>query len=180
MRFERCTTSDLRLLCSIGKQTFIEAFEKASNPESFELYIAKAFEPDVILAEIKDPQCAFFMCYDDETNDVLGYIKLRWDRSDEFFGDAKALEIQRIYVLEKHWRKGYGKKMLDFIENWAKNTEELSNNIGLFEWVFLVVWCENEAAIRFYEREGYEKFARKDFNFGNEIHNDFVMRKNVY
>ena len=48
-------------------------------------------------------------------------------------------------------------------------------------WGFGVLgfWSENHGAIRFYEREGWEKFAQKDFQFGNEIHVDPVFKKRI-
>ena len=93
------------------------------------------------------------------------------DRSDEFFPNNKALELQRIYLLAPYWNKGYGTFFLDFCEQYGRERG--------FEWIWLVVWVENHSAIRFYERQGWEKFAQKDFQFGDEVHHDPVLKKKL-
>ncbi len=170
MTIKKCTQKDLTELIQIAKQSFIEAFEKVSNPDSFKTYVETAFQPEILRGELRDKQSVFYFLINDD-NETVGYAKMRWDRSDEFFPTDKAIELQRIYFLEKHWNKGYGKVLLEFCENYGRKNG--------FVWIWLVVWLENHGAIRFYEREGWEKFGRKSFQFGNEIHNDFVLRKRL-
>ena len=178
MTITRCTESHLATLLPVAKQSFIEAFEKDSDPENFQLYVAKAFTEAAMLEELRHAQSVFYSLNTQrsdghtEGGDMTGYVKMRWDRSEEFFPNGeRALELQRIYLLEKYWNQGLGKVLLDFSENYAREQG--------FEWIYLVVWLENHGAIRFYERNGWEKFARKQFQFGNEIHHDFVLRKRV-
>jgi diamine N-acetyltransferase len=173
MALIRCDETHLSTLLPVAKQSFIEAFEKDSNPENFKLYVAKAFTEEVMLEELQHPDSVFYALNTENTEGVemTGYVKLRWDRSEEFFPNEKAIELQRIYLLAQFWNKGYGKILLEFSENYAREHD--------FEWIYLVVWLENHGAIRFYERNGWEKFARKDFMFGEEVHHDWVLRKRM-
>jgi diamine N-acetyltransferase len=157
-----CDMSHLDELLVLAKQSFIDAFEKSSDPKNFKLY--------VVAEELAHSESAFFMLRNEEKENV-GYIKLRWDRGAEFFPNDKNVELQRIYVLEKYWYKGYGKVLLDCAERFASERD--------CKWIYLVVWFENDVAIRFYERHEWQQFATKDFKFGNEIHHDIVMRKNL-
>jgi diamine N-acetyltransferase len=170
MALIRCDETHLSTLLPVAKQSFIDAFEKDSNPENFKLYVAKAFTEEAMLEELQHPESVFY-ALNTEGGDMTGYVKLRWDRSEDFFPNEKAIELQRIYLLAQFWNKGYGKILLDFSENYAREHG--------FEWIYLVVWLENHAAIRFYERNGWEKFARKDFMFGEEVHHDWVLRKRL-
>ena len=170
MKIIRCNESHLEEYQYVARQSFIDAFEKVSEPESFKSYISTAFLPDILRGELMDDKIAIYFLQNDE-NETVGYVKLRWDRSEEFFPNESALELQRIYLLEQFWSKGYGKIILDFSEKYA-----FEHN---FTWIWLVVWSENHGAIRFYEREGWEKFAQKDFQFGNEIHVDPVFKKRI-
>lgn len=169
-RIIECNASHLDELLSLAKQTFIEAFEKVSDPDNFKLYVANTFTPSVLAEEFANSEARFFLIRTGEGENV-GYIKLRWDRGKEFFPYHRSIELQRIYVLEKFWHQGYGKELLWFAENYASRHD--------FHWIYLVVWFENTAAIEFYERHYWEKFATKDFQFGNEIHHDVVMKKNI-
>ena len=163
-----CNETHLDEYQFVARQSFIDAFEKASEPESFKLYVETAFLPDVLRGELLDEKIAIYFIKTRD-GDTAGYVKLRWDRSEEFFTNEKALELQRIYLLEKYWGKGLGKILLDYCEKYGLEHD--------FTWIWLVVWSENYGAIRFYEREGWAKFAFKDFQFGNEIHHDPVLRK---
>lgn len=43
--------------------------------------------------------------------------------------------------------------------------------------VWLGVWEKNLSAIQFYENTGFSRFSTHDFQFGNDVHTDFIMRK---
>ena len=166
-----CTLADAEDLLAVSFQTFEEAFKADNNPENYELYVKKAFTLEVIKEELAYDKNIFFFLMENGTRNIIGYLKLRWDRSEEFFPKAPALELQRIYIKKDCWNGGYGKMLLDFTETYARYNG--------FDWLWLIVWSENEKGVRFYEREGWEKFGRKDFSFGNEIHHDYAMRKKL-
>ena len=170
MKIVKCTENQLDELILVAKQSFIEAFEKNSDPDNFKVYVNKAFTREAVLEELQNAESVFYFLQTAEGENV-GYVKLRWDRSDEFFKTERALELQRIYLLETHWNKGFGKILLDFSETYA-----LENG---FEWIYLIVWHQNFGAIKFYERQGWAVFGSKDFQFGNEIHHDHALRKKL-
>ncbi len=151
----------------LSRQTFSDAFEAQTDPENYAIYVDNNLNEEVLRGELQSNTTQFFWARDAQ-GATVGYLKLRWDRSADFFGEIPALELQRIYLLGKYWNKSYGKILLEFAKNWAKQQQ--------FQWIWLIVWFKNEGAIRFYEREGWEIFGRKDFQFGNEIHHDYVFR----
>ena len=53
MTLIRCDETHLSTLLPVAKQSFIDAFEKDSNPENFKLYVAKAFTEEVMLEELR-------------------------------------------------------------------------------------------------------------------------------
>ena len=166
-----CTPSNSVELREVAFQTFEEAYKDINDPVNYELYIKKSFTLAAIQAELAEPKSVFFFLREDNTNDIIGYLKLRSDRSEEFFPSEPALELQRIYIKKALWRHGYGKTLLAYAENYARE--------NAFKWLWLVVYNKNDSAIRFYTREGYEIFANKAFSFGDEIHDDFAMRKMI-
>lgn len=167
----QCTANDWQKLLDVSKQTFEDAFKAQTDPVNYNAYTSTAFLPEKIKEELADPKAIFYFLLDNTTAQVAGYLKMRWDRSEEFFGTTPAIEIQRIYFYKNSWGKGYGKTLLEFAENWGRE-----NNYA-FAW--LVVWFKNTGAMRFYEREGWETFARKNFQFGSVVHNDYVFRKQL-
>jgi diamine N-acetyltransferase len=169
MLLKKLNPSDVSTLQPVAKQSFIDAFEAVSHPENFKLYIKNAFNTKTLKEELENSNNSYYLV--EVENITIGYFKLREGTAAEFFEDEKAIELQRIYILKEFWNKGYGKKILEFIEDYA-----LQNG---FHWLFLLVWFENHGAIKFYEREGYEHFAMKDFQFGDEVHHDKVFRKKL-
>jgi diamine N-acetyltransferase len=153
----------------LSLQTFIDGFQKTTNPIEFQKYIAKAFAPETIRDELKQPQNLFYGLR--VSGELAGYWKLRWDRYTDFDAPKPMLELQRIYFLEKYWNQGLGQRALQYIENFA--------HANHFKSIILLAYNKNHAARRFYFREGYRDIGRADFQFGDEVHIDFVMCKDV-
>ena len=162
-------TNHLMELTALSRQTFIDGFEKTTDPVQFQKYVAKAFAPETLLEELTHPQAVFYGLR--VSGELVGYWKLRWDRYQDFDADKPMLELQRIYFLEKYWGQGLGQKALRWIEDFAHTNH--------FKSIVLLAFSENPAARRFYFREGYHDIGRAAFPFGDEIHNDYVMCKNL-
>ena len=81
----------------------------------------------------------------EEDNKIIGlcifYIRVISDH--HMFFNMVNIEIENIYVDEKYWKKGIGKKLFEKVKIYAKE-----NNINNIE---LSVWEFNENAIKFYE-----------------------------
>ena len=45
--------------------------------------------------------------------------------------------------------------------------------------IWLSVWEKNQRAIDFYNRWGFEKFADHTFILGNEVQNDWLLKKEI-
>ena len=48
----RCNETHLGEYEQVARQSFIDAFEKVSEPESFKLYVASAFLPEVLRGDL--------------------------------------------------------------------------------------------------------------------------------
>jgi ribosomal protein S18 acetylase RimI-like enzyme len=47
------------------------------------------------------------------------------------------------------------------------------------KWVWLGVWENNERAIAFYKRWGFERFNEHIFMLGNDAQTDWLMKKSI-
>ena len=95
MKIVKCSENQLNELILVAKQSFIEAFEKNSDPDNFKVYVNKAFTNEAVLEELRNTESIFYFLQTAEGENI-GYVKLRWDRSDEFFKTERALELQRV------------------------------------------------------------------------------------
>jgi ribosomal protein S18 acetylase RimI-like enzyme len=156
-------------LLALSRKTFYDAFEHVNNPDDFKLYTEVAFRPEKILAEINDPNSAFYFALIDD--EKVGYIKLNYSSAQTEFKDEDAVEVERIYVLANQQGKKIGNQLLDFAIDKAKKEGK--------HYIWLGVWEHNPAAQRFYERNGFKQFSTHEFWVGNDKQIDLLMKKEL-
>lgn len=84
-----------------------------------------------------------------------------------------AIEIKNIAVYPKYQKKGYGKKLIEFVENKYKNDFD----------IIRVGTGDSKLTIPFYENCGFRKsYCIKDFfvnNYENPIYEDGIRLKDM-
>lgn len=164
--FRQCTVEDLDALVKISKDTFVAAFEKDNDPDDFKAYIQKAFDPQKLASELSDQDTYFYFVEEEEV--LLGYFKLNIGLAQTDVHDTGSMEIERIYVLESHQGKRIGTLMLQEIINLAKRLDK--------SYIWLGVWEHNPKAIRFYQRNHFQKFGEHPYYIGNDKQTDWLLR----
>lgn len=171
LEFKTAKPDDLKMLCTLSVQTFRDAFYHLNNPEDIELYISKAFSSSQLKLELSLEQCDFVFLL--QNNDPIAYYKTNLCPHQSDLNDPETLEIERIYVCKEHQNNRYGQLMLDYIILQAKLNPAIQS-------IWLGVWDQNKAAIRFYERNGFKIFSSHPFLLGNDPQTDLLMRLNLY
>lgn len=163
---EICSLSDVKRLADFSRKTFSDAFEEQNNPEDYITYSNNAFSVFRLSDELKNPLSTFYFCHCN--GQLAGYLKLNDGEAQSDIKDEDALEIERIYVLKEFQGKGIGKWLVEQTKQKAKELKKA--------YVWLGVWEENKAAIRFYVREGFTKFATHPYPIGNDVQTDWLMK----
>jgi len=162
-------SSELEELLGMGRKSFLEAFTKGNKIGNVNAYLGEAFTFLQFQREYLNPSSKFFVATLEGR--IIGYTKLNLVLAQTDIHDPESLEIARLYVLEEFIGVGLGKKLLDKAFDFAKEK-------GL-KYVWLGVWEHNTRAIRFYEKNGFEKFSSHPFPFGDEIQTDWLMKTMV-
>ncbi len=168
LTYHKCNLKDIDGLVKISKETFIDTFEKDNNPEDFKNYIDNAFSKAQLEKELLNSNCLFYFAY--EAHELVGYFKLNVDDAQNEQFETNSVELERIYITKEHQNKHFGKQLLNQIISIVKTM-----NVS-FLW--LGVWEENKAAIRFYERHGFNKFGLHPYYIGKDKQTDLLMRLN--
>ncbi|MFD2100260.1 GNAT family N-acetyltransferase [Flagellimonas iocasae] len=166
LNFRQCKISDLDALVKISKDTFIAAFEKDNDPSDFQEYLQKAFSPERLGTELKNPDSIFYFVFDSET--LVGYFKLNKESAQTDVHEENAIELERIYVTQAYQGKKIGSEMLTEILNLSKRLKK--------DYLWLGVWEHNPKAIRFYQRHGFQKFGEHPYYIGNDKQTDWLLR----
>ena len=141
--------STLEMLRSFAERTFRTAYAAENDPVRFEEYCEKAFSTAQFRVEFEHPDSEFWLAWEAET--LVGYLKLNYDEQPEALVGKKTVQVERIYVDPLFQGRRYGEKLMDFVFQQAVAKDA--------EWVWLGVWQANPAALRFYERCGFEIFG---------------------
>lgn len=169
MKLQKVDISDLYCLQALAKQTFLEAFSEGNSPEEMRHYLCERFSLTKLLEELSNPLSQFYFVA--EQSRRLGYLKVnRGSAQSETMGN-EAMEIERIYLLQDYYGKGYGQVLLD-------TAIEVAKQLGV-QYVWLGVWEHNHRAVAFYKKNGFEVFGDHIFQFGNEAQTDWLMKRKI-
>lgn len=163
---QKISISDLPALQKIGRQTFYETFASSNTEENINKYLEEGFSEDKLTTELEDQNAEFYFATLD--NEVIGYLKLNFGASQTELKDDKALEIERIYVLQEF----HGKKVGQILYNKAIEVAKDKKS----DYVWLGVWEENPRAISFYKKNGFEEFDKHIFKLGDDEQTDIMMK----
>lgn len=85
--------------------------------------------------------------------------------------DCKHIELQRIYVFKEYHRTGAAQLLMQEALNYARKAG--------YEVIWLGVWGENEKAMRFYRKYGFQVFGSHEFVVGDKIDIDLLVKKQL-
>jgi diamine N-acetyltransferase len=167
IRFARA--DDLKLLIALAVTTCYEAYFELDPSKDLAEYCLRAFNEAQLQSELDDAHSTFLIAERDAR--AVGYAKLREGKKIECMAGRNAVEVQRIYILEKMKGKRIGERLLN-------RCFELAKERG-FETVWLGVWDKNTAAQRFYEKIGMTRAGWTDFSDGKNEFINLVFAKDI-
>lgn len=169
IEIEPIGAGELETLREISIRTFKETFAGTNSEENMREYLEKSLSGEQLRKELDNPGSAFYLARLDGR--VIGYLKINFGPAQTELQDNKALELERIYVLQELHGQGPGLQLLDFCLEIAADHS--------LEYIWLGVWEENRRAIRFYEKHGFRQFGSHLFQLGNDEQTDILMRKEI-
>ena len=158
------------LVAEMARKTFIETYGETSNLENLQLHVEAHFTVEQICAELSDPDFRFYLAW--INGKPVGFTKIRKDRQPKGIQGLKSMEIERIYVLQEFQGFSVGKELMKMVKDLARAEGD--------QVLWLQVWQKNDKAIQFYRKAGFVVYETATFEFGNEIHQDFLLRFDLY
>jgi ribosomal protein S18 acetylase RimI-like enzyme len=165
-QIEKAMQNDVSRLQEISRKTFKEAFSSVNTEENMAKYMEETLSVAKLSLELENDNSAFYFASVD--NKTIGYLKLNFGTSQTDIKDPLATEIERIYVLKAYQGKNVGQLLFEKALEIARQKKH--------HYIWLGVWEENQAAIRFYERNGFVAFDKHLFILGNDEQTDILMK----
>lgn len=163
------SVEDIEALQAIAKQTFTETFGSQNTAEDLAKFLSEEYAFDKLKAEVENPESFYYFCYFED--ELAGYLKLNVGAAQTEPDYPEALEIQRIYVLQKYQGKRIGLAMMQQALAVAEELKKLQ--------VWLGVWEKNLKAQAFYQKSGFKKVGSHDFILGNDKQTDYILLKTL-
>jgi ribosomal protein S18 acetylase RimI-like enzyme len=161
--------TEATLIAELSQQTFYDSFAMFNTKENMDKFMNEQFTKEALMAEVGAPGNIFLLAY--FAGEALGYACMRKSENPQELGDISAIEIARIYAVQKAIGKGVGRLLIERCIEIAKEKNE--------KVIWLGVWEHNPRAIAFYLKWGFEKFGEHPFMLGDDRQTDWMMKKNL-
>ena len=160
---------DLNLLSALGITTCYEAYFELDPSRDLADYCASVFNFEQMKTEIEDANSTFLIA--EFGGKAIGYAKLREGKFIECLKGKNAIEVQRIYILEKLKGNRIGESLMT-------RCFEIGKEKG-YETLWLGVWDKNVKAQKFYEKIGMSNVGTTDFSDGKNEFINLVFAKDI-
>jgi ribosomal protein S18 acetylase RimI-like enzyme len=166
LSIRQASGSDVQIICALGVTTFYEAYFEQDDSSDLADYVLESFSRAQIEKELNDINSTFYIAELDGR--AVGYAKLRENSKADCLKDENAVELHRIYILERVKGKGVGGALMN-------RCLETARAKG-FPTIWLGVWEENSAAQKFYEKIGFLKAGELQFPYGASVGTNYVLK----
>ncbi|QEC41314.1 GNAT family N-acetyltransferase [Pseudobacter ginsenosidimutans] len=160
---------DILLLCSIARQTFLDAFDKLNDPEDNHSFINEHFTTDKIRESLLTPGVIYLLAF--VKQQPVGYAKLSNHEIPSAFKKATPIKMEKLYFLKSFTGKGLGEKLFRYCTQWA--------SLHGYSHIWLFVWDRNLPALRFYDRLGFTPFGQDVQIVGSDVQIAIMMQKKI-
>ncbi len=169
MEISRATPSDTKIIALLARITFTETFgHYFEDKTDLENYLDHTFSVQKLKNSLTKPNNLYWLAYIDEL--PVGYAKLKLNSPSSFLNESALCQLQKIYVLKDFLSKKIGLELQNVLLEKAKSKAPK---------IWLSVLKENIRAIRFYEKNGFEKIGDHDFQIGKEHFEFQAMAKSL-
>ncbi|MGY3055602.1 ribosomal protein S18 acetylase RimI-like enzyme [Pedobacter sp. UYEF25] len=166
---EQVTLNSIEQLQKICSQTFCETNATTSSEKNINEYLAASFSVEKLTIELSDYNSEFYFATID--SEIIAYLKINFGESQTELQDDNAIEIERIYVLNRF----QGQKVGQIFFNKAVDVAKERNAA----YIWLAVWEKNLSAIGFYKKNGFEEFDKRLFKLSDDEQIDLMLKLRV-
>ncbi|MBL7743157.1 MAG: GNAT family N-acetyltransferase [Chitinophagaceae bacterium] len=154
------------VIASIGKKSFRNAFGQLfkSKEELFD-YLEHAYDPVKLTKSLKKGENVYFLAMIE--NVPAGFAKVKINSLNEYIEPIAQMELQKLYVLPEYQGTGAGTALIEEVKRFAHDINP--------DYLWLDTYINNEKAIRFYEKNGFEKLGKDLFTIGTQTFDYYIM-----
>jgi len=157
----KANEKDIKLLADIGRVSFIESHGNSASEADINKYVNEKYTYEVFKEEISDPENIYHIIY--YNDQPAGYSNINFNAKHSNIQMKNITKLDRIYLLKEFYGLKLGYELFTFNVELSKK----NNQAGM--WLF--VWKENQRAVNFYIKTGFNIIGSHDFKL-SETHSN--------
>lgn len=155
----KATQDDCTNLAALSLQVWLHTYANKGIRSKIANYALTTFTESYYQGLLNEPICQIWVYIRDEH--LVGFIAV--DLSSDFGEGLSGYEVTTLYVSEHFHGQGIGRELL----------EKVKSLYGTPLW--LSTWIDNEKAIKFYRKAGFEIIGELNFDLDGEKHENHVF-----
>lgn len=154
--------TDALLISELANKIWWQAYASIISEEQIRFMLKEMYEPAFLSSQI-NKGIPFYIAELD--NKACGFISaLPKEKQDKIY------RIEKIYLLKETQGLGIGKKLINHVEEIAKNRGFSTLELNVHR---------NNPATKFYQKEGFKIVKEVDIPYHHFILNDYIMQKGI-
>ncbi len=162
------TPADAEAIARLAARTFPLACPDHTPPDAIETHIREELSAERFRGHMAS---ARFLVVDGDPGEVVGYVMLCTEPPPISKPWANPLEVRRIYVDAHAHGSGTAAALMQASLKIARDNGH--------DWVWLGTNEQNQRAIRFYEKFGFDIIGERTFVVAHSVESDHVMARTV-
>ena len=158
---------DARSLGVLGTQVFLDTYAPQGIRPLIADEVLEHFSTDAIERQLAQPRTIFIVA--ESAGHLIGFAQLTRSAKPPHSVAVDAIELERLYVLERFTGRGVGKRVLRESERWVA-----SNGAPM---LWLTAWIGNARALAFYAAQGYVDCGQTFYDFQGELYENRLFTK---
>ncbi len=157
----RADRGDSELLAELGKKTFIESHRNSASETDINEYTGQTYSQASFDEELgKENNIYHIINFDGHP---AGYSKIIFNSPISECPLQNISKLERIYILQEYYDLKLGSRL------YQRNVEIAKKNDQAGMWLY--VWTENQRAIHFYKKNGYQTVGSYNFKISKNHFN---------
>jgi diamine N-acetyltransferase len=164
--FTVANPTDCEALRVFSKRLFVDTYAAQNTPENMDIYCRAAFSAEHFNRDYHRPEVRYLTARVDEA--LAAYAKLVLG-STPAGQTTPGVEMARFYVDVPFQGRGLAREFMAECQQWVRAQG--------YPYLWLGVWPQNPRAVRFYQKEGFQKIGTATFLLGTDPQTDDIMCK---
>lgn len=166
----RAATEDAAALSELAARIFFDTFVPYNTPEDMDAFLASSYTEARQRSEIADPSITTLLATCDGA--LAGYAQVQEGDAPACVTGPAPIQLKRLYVDKSLHGKGVAQRLMDEVENVARQRGART--------LWLGVWEQNDRALAFYGKYGFRPVGEEDFHVGVDRQTDLVLERALH